>query len=228
MQKEKSMSEDENDNVEAVVEPSETETTQEDSVQQKEPQKGSKDYNFAEARRIMQEQNRRIAELEERARYYQQPVAEQKDELEGLGQDEVLTRRQAEAIALRKAQEMLAERDHATAEDRARLKFRDYDDVVTDQNVRELIEDDPDLADAIRNATNPHMTAYKLIKKTKPAEKMVKKSMEAEKIIKNAQKPVSSNAVQTRPLASANSYAALGAEERQALYREMMESSSRR
>jgi hypothetical protein len=52
--------------------------------------------------------------------------------------------------------------------------------------------------------------------------------MEAEKIIKNAQKPVSSNAVQTRPLASANSYAALGAEERKSLYEEMMNSASRR
>ena len=191
------MSEDENMNVEEVVQPLEAETTQEDSYEQKEPQKGSKDYNFAEARRIMQEQNRRIAELEERARYqHREPVAEPKDELEGLGPDEILTRRQAEAIALRKAQEMMAERDLATAEDRARLKFRDYDDVVTDQNVKDLIEDDPDLADAIRNSSNPHATAYKLIKKTKPQMKEVKKSMEAEKILSNAKKPVSSNAIQ--------------------------------
>ncbi len=37
-------------------------------VEQKEPQKGSAEYNFREARRIMQEQNRRIQELEERER----------------------------------------------------------------------------------------------------------------------------------------------------------------
>jgi hypothetical protein len=224
------MSEVENNNVEVVVEPSESETAQSDSSQQKEPQKGSAEYNFREARKIMQEQNRRIQELEERARYqHQAPVAEPPDELEGLGQDEVLTRRQAEAIALRKTQEILAEREYATAEDRARLKFRDYDDVVTEENVKELIEDDPDVAEAIRNSPNPHVTAYKLIRKTNAGlEKVKKKSVEAEKVVKNAQKPVSSNAVQARPLANANSYAFSGEDERQAMYREMMDAARRR
>ena len=123
----------------------------------------------------------------------------------------------------------MAEREYATAEDRARLKYRDYDDVVTEDNVRELIEDDPDVADAIRNAANPHITAYKLIRKTTAGrEKPPKKSMDAEKIVKNAQKPISSNAVQTRPLASANSYAFSGEDERKALYNEMMQAARRR
>jgi len=214
-----------------VVQPQETETVQEEA-QQKEPQKGSKDYNFAEARRIMQEQNRRIQELEQRE-YQRNQVqqAEPVDELAGLGQEDYLTRKQAEALAMRKAQELLAQQEYATAEDRARLKFRDYDDVVTDDNIDELIKDDPEVADLIRSSQHPHVTAYKLIKKTASFQEKSKKrpvSHDVEKIAKNTQKPVSSNAVQARPLANANSYAFSSEEEKRALYNEMMGYANRR
>ncbi len=223
------MTEEVNQNVEEVVQPSETETVPE--VQSKEPVKGSAEYNFREARKLMQEQSRRIQELEQRE-YQRSQVnqVEPVDELEGLGQEDYLTRKQAEALATRKAHELMAQQEQATAEDRARLKFRDYDDVVTDDNIDELIKDDPEVADLIRSSQHPHVTAYKLIKKTASFQQKSNKrtNPDVEKVAKNTQKPVSSNAVQARPLAQANNYSFSSAEEKQQLYNEMMGYANRR
>ncbi len=223
------MTEEENPSVEAVAEPSTTEMEPESRTQ--EPVKGSKDYNFAEARRLMQEQSRRIQELE--AREYQRSQATQAepvDELAGLGQEDYLTRKQAEALAIRKAQELMAQQEYATAEDRARLKFKDYDEVVTDENIEDLIKDDHEVAELIKSSQSPYATAYKLIKKSAFFNEKSKKRPNdaADKVAKNTQKPVSSNAVQARPLAQANSYAFSSAEEKQQLYNEMMGYANRR
>ena len=45
-----------------------------------------------------------------------------------------------------------------------RLKFKDYDEVVTEDNVKRLIEDDADLADSIRRSSNPYANTYRSIK----------------------------------------------------------------
>ena len=223
------MSEEVKPDVEEVVQPTETEASHKESEKPKEPEKGSAEYNFREARKIMSEQNRRIQELEEHLRSKDVVSAPQKDELEGVSDDEFLTRKQAEAIALRKAQELLQEQEYSTLEDRTRLKFKDYDDIVTEDNVKQLIEDDRDLADSIKASPNPYVTAYKLIKKSAfYHEKGKKPSRDEEKLVKNAQKPVSSNAVQTRPLQNANSFAFSSKEEKDALYKEMMQYASRR
>jgi len=178
----------------------------------------------------MQEQNRRIQELEQREYQRSQPQAEQVDELEGLGQEDYLTRKQAEALALRKAQELLAQQEYATAEDRVRLKHKDYDDVVSEDNVNELIKDDPEVADLIKSSQNPYAAAYKLIKKSAFYNEKSKKrpSADMEKVAKNTQKPVSSNAVQARPLAHANNFSFSSQEEKRQLYEEMMGYANRR
>jgi hypothetical protein len=221
------VSEEENMNVEEVVQPQETVSVEAASTS-KEPEKGSQEYNWKEARREMSEAQRRIQELEAALRnQVAQPV--NKDELDGVGDDDFLTRKQAEALAIRKAQEMMQEQEIASQEDRMRLKFKDYDDVVTEENVKDLIEDDHDLQETIKSSPNPYATAYKLIKKAAfYQQKGMKRNPDAEKIVKNAQKPISSNAVQNRPLGAANSFAFSSQEEREALYKEMMGYASRR
>ncbi len=219
------MSEEENSNVEEVVQPSETEAVQEVSAKQPE---NSQEYNWKAARRELSEAQRQIQELQQQLYSKQVPAAEQRDELEGVSKDDYLTRGQAEALAQRKAQELFEQQQQATAEDRVRLKFKDYDDVVNDDNLKELIENDEDVWHSLKNSPNPYASAYKLIKKSAfYSEKGKKRSQDAEKLVKNAQKPVSSNAVQARPLASANTYANGSDEERKALYKEMMEAARR-
>jgi hypothetical protein len=214
----------EDKNVEVVVQPSASEETVKPDSTPKEPQKGTAEYNFREARRIMEEQQRKIQELENAVRSVQQPEPKTKDELENVASDDYLTRKQAEVLALRQVQEALLQQEKNQQEDRTRLKFKDYDDVVTEENVKTLTNDDPDLTQTILSSPNPFAAAYKLIKQTAFYEqKSRKRPEEAEKLVKNASKPVSANAVQARPLASANAFASTSKEEQQALYKEMME-----
>lgn len=221
------LSEDVNTDVQEVVQPSEPETVQDNSVSQ-EPQKGSSEYNFRETRKIIEQQSREINEL----RYHlgamqQKPAPVEEDPSDS----DYLTKKQWRELEEQREAQRRAQLEYDAAEDRMRLKNRDYDEVVTEQNIKELIEDDSDLSETLRNAPNPYATAYKLIKKSSfYQQKQVKpkKNMEAEKIVQNVSKPVSSNAVQARPLATANEFASSSSEERQALYREMMSYASRR
>jgi len=208
-------------------------TAQEKEVATKEPSRGSPEYNFREMRRLLEEQQRKIRELEE-VRYQQPPPQhhEEVDELAGLRRDDFLTVAQAEKLALKKAEELLYQREIATQEDQTRLKHRDYDSVVNEENIKQLIEDDRDLAESLRAAPNPYATAYKLIKKSSfyaQKEQMNKKrSVEVENLEKNATKPASSNAVQSRPIAEANSFGVMTKAQREELAREMYMSAKRR
>ncbi len=219
------MSEDVNMDVSEVVQPTEAETVQ-DSPQSQEPQKGSQEYNFREARRIMDQQSREINELKYHLQSMQKPVPVEEDPTDG----DYLTKKQWRELEEQREAERRAQHEYATAEDRVRLKHRDYDEVVNQKNIDELIEDDSDLAETLRSSPNPYAAAYKLIKKASfyQEKQKPKKNQEAEKIVKNVSKPVSSNAVPTRPLATANEFASSSHDERQALYREMMGYASRR
>lgn len=224
------MSEDQtHDVVEEVVAPESQETGQKQEVSQ-EPQKGSPEYNFREMRRALEEQQRRIRELE--GALTQSTAKSQQDEDEHLNADDFLTVKQAEKLALRKAQELIQQREVDILEDRMRMKFKDYDDVVSEENVKQLIEDDHDLAVTLQNSPNPYAAAYKMIKKSafyKGAEEMSqKRAKEAERITKNTQKPASVNAIPSKPLAEASKFAQFNEQEMKALYKEMMESASRR
>ena len=223
------MSEEENSNVTDLVQPSETETSQTPaSKPSTESSTSSADHNWKEARRTMEEQNRRIRELETQLYQPRAPETPDRDELEDLGQNDYLTRKQAEALAVRKAQELMEQQQYVQAEDRARIKYRDYDDVVTEDNVKELTQDE-DVLRTLKSSPDPYAAAYKLIKNsTFYSDKNKKPSIESEKMAKNIQKPVSSNAVAQRPLAAANAYAFGSDAERQALWSETVQAARRR
>ena len=230
------MSDSQTQDVGDLVNPVETETTQpiaqSNEEVSKEPSRGSADYNFREMRKLIEEQSRKIRELEE-IRYRQGAPAQQEDadDLATLRKDDFLTVAQAEKLALRKAEELLHQREIASQEDHSRLKHPDYDQIVNEDNIKQLIEDDRDLAETLRNSPNPYEAAYKLIKKssfyTSREEMNKKKSMEAEKLLKNANKPLSSNAVQSKPLSEANAFV-MNKALRDELAKEMYESAKRR
>jgi len=209
----------ENEDVEVVVEPSEPEITSEQPEQEDVPQEpayGSPEYNFRELRKVAEEQQRELRELRAQV---QRPVQQEEPEDD---EDDFLTKKQVKAL--------LQQQEQASLEDKMRIRHRDYDDVVTDENIKRLIENDDDLADSIRRASNPYAVAYKFIKKSafySDGQKLnSKKQSDVEKIQKNSQKPASANAA-TKPLQSANSYASMSQGEMDALYKEMMECASR-
>jgi len=227
------VSEETNPDVQELVQPVETEAVQETETQEShQPQKGSKEYNFRELEKSLQEERQHRIRLESYVnsiqQQMQQPHQEEPEE-DDSSADEYISRKQAEAIASRKAKELLQQQEVASLEDRTRLKYRDYDDVVTDNNIKELIEDDRELVEFLKSSPNPYATAYKLIKKSAFYQgKGIKNNREVEKMIKNQQKPVSSNTVATRPLAGASNFASMSQADRNDLYQEMMEAARRR
>ena len=230
------MSEIENTDVDQeVVSPADEEVVV-DVDESEEPKKGSSEYNFRELRsqlesqkRVVDEQQHRIRELEYGSAKPESPTDD--IDLDKLDGDDFLTVKQAKQMALRQAEELLKKRDFDQLEDRVRMKFKDYDDVVSEENVKKLVEDDNDLADTLRNSPNPYTVAYKLIKKShffKESEDGKKYKDETNSLKKNAQKPGSSNSVSAKPLAQASAYANRGAQDMNELYREMTEYASRR
>ena len=230
------MSESQTHDVEkAVVEPAEQEQTQSEAqIKEVAPESrpGSQEYNFREMRRLIEEQQKQIRELSESRSQREAPQEEDVDELAGLSKTDFLTVAQAEKLALKKAQELLAEREVTYQEDRMRMRNPDYDAVVTEENIQKLKQEDPELFEAARRSNNPAATAYKLIKKSsfylekEPPKKQ--RSQDAEKLEKNASKPMSSNVVSSRPLAEVNDFISSEQKDRDAALREMEYWSKRR
>jgi hypothetical protein len=227
------MSEVENSNVvEEVVQPSNEEQVQQQA--QSEPEEGSKEYNFREMRRAMQEQQRELYELRNYVAYQSQAPQQKQEEDVRFDKDDIPTWGQLEKVidkkAEAKARELMQQQQADELEDRVRVRIKDYDDVVTEENVKTLFED-PILTEAIKHAPDPYSAAYKMIKGSHFYNQKIvppKKNLDAEKIVKNAQKPMSSNAVRSEAIQNATSYASYSEDEKQSAWRRMNEASKRR
>lgn len=196
-----------------------------------EPRPGSQEYNFREMRRLLEEQQRELRYLrEQQASSAPQQNDSVDEELSSLGKNDYLTVAQAEKLALRKAEELLMQREIATQEERARLRYNDYDSVVSEENVQELIKD-RDVADTLRNSPDPHAAAYKMIKNSafyhNKQQVAQKRAVEGERIAKNASKPVPVASVQSKPLAEANGWQ-MNEAMRQELAKEMYDCAKRK
>lgn len=204
--------------------------TQEAEVSQ-EPARGSQEYNFREMRRLLEEQQREIRQLREEQYSRVQPQQEpEEDEYATMRKSDYLTVGQAEKLALRKAEELLQQREIATQEERAKLKYQDYDSVVSDENVQELLKD-RDVAETLRNSPDPYAAAYKMIKNSasyyNKQQLAQKRAFDGDRIAKNAAKPVPVAAVQSKPIAEANGWA-MNEAMRQELAKEMYECAKRK
>lgn len=164
------------------------------------------DRNWKEARRKMQELEKRSSEQEEIIRRLSQPAqAKEDDELEKLGRDDIITYGQVEKLIEKKAerfaQKAIQQHAASTVEERIQLKYPDFNQVVTDENIRYLNENEPELAESLKYSPDPFKQAvavYKLLKRSGLTEGDVvgnSAPKEKEKALKNSQKPVSVNAV---------------------------------
>lgn len=192
----------EEENPQAVAEATETEVQQEapESAQEKK-RRNDAEYNWAEARRKMQELEKQNRELQEQFQKQNQPKpAKEEDELDKLGDDDIVTKAQAKKMAAKMAREIanevIKQREVATVDERLQMKFPDFGEVVSRENIELLKQTEPELAMSLMHNPDPFAqgaAAYKLIKKLGIGGSMP--NPEKEKAIKNAQKPVSVNAV---------------------------------
>jgi hypothetical protein len=163
------------------------------------------DRNWKETRRKMQELERKAKEQEELiAQLKSPPKAAQEDELDKLGDEDIVTKGQARKLAAKMAEEIasrvIKERENATVEDRLSSKFNDFNQVVTRENIELLKETEPELAMSLAQNTDQYsqgVAAYKLLKRLGIGVEEVAKEpvKEKQKALANSQKPLSVNAV---------------------------------
>lgn len=164
------------------------------------------EYNWAEANRLIREQQRQIKEREEELAKLKQREAIPQEEEVNLNDDDIPTyahvkktwSKREKNLEEKIRKEVKAELAQATL----KLQYPDYDDVVTQEKIEELKTRNPELALSLSHNPDPYaqaIAAYKLIKMIE-ANETPKSSVEKEKALKNSQKPLSVNAV---PKASA-------------------------
>ena len=152
--------------------PSPQENLSEEQSQQN-VQQSNEARNWAETRKIIEEQKRQIHLAQERERLYQAELAkaktnvEEADETEHLNKNDILTVEQAEKIAEKKFKKLLKQAEDSKGEERMRAKYADYDSVVTPQNLERLKNEDPEEFEAIAEQAKLYgkaSMAYKTLK----------------------------------------------------------------
>jgi len=203
------MPEEEKESVEAEASaaPLATETEAVQDERPKEDQEAERrkrndaEYNWAEARRQMRDKDQQIDELRKQLSHNQPKAAPEEDELGKLAEDDIITVSQARKLAAKMAkqtaEEVLRQREAATIEDRLKLHYPDYAEVLSNENIELLKQTEPELAMSISHIPDPYnqaVAAYKLLKKVNP-KKVDSNALEKKKAMENSQKPVSVQAV---------------------------------
>lgn len=157
------------------------------------------EYNWAEARKKMQELEKQNLEMREHLSRISQPkAAPEEDELSKLAEDDILTVAQARKLATKMArsvaEDVVKQREAATVEERLQLKYPDYAETVTKENIELLKQTEPELAMSLYSMSHdPHaqaVAAYKLLKKV-AVKQDAPNSLEKKRAAENSQKPVS-------------------------------------
>lgn len=238
------MSDDENVNVAEqlanteVVQPSESENTaperDDNASNNSESKRNDQEYNWKQASRKLRDLEKQNEELAKALNRIQKPEAED-DELDKMGDDDIMTKAQAKKMAERMARQVservIKEREAMTAEDRVKAKFPDFDSVVTRENIELLKQSEPEVAQSLAMNPDPYAQAvavYRTLKTSGLGRSDL--ANEKQKAISNSKKPVSVNAVSKGASAIANAHifeSGLTPELKASLYKEMQECARR-
>lgn len=188
----------ENQAVTAPIEPSENNQST-DRQDQQQQMRNDQAYNWGEARRKMQELERKAQEQDELIRRLQAQTPQEKDDLESLTDDDIVTVSQAKKLAVKMAQQVaenvVKQKDLSTLEDRINVKYPDFQDVVSRDAIEKLKADEPELALSLATMQDPYqqaVAAYKLLKKIGGKDAL---TQEQKKAIENRSKPQSSSTI---------------------------------
>jgi hypothetical protein len=212
-----------------------------------EPQVGSKEYNFRKLEEQKKETERRLQEQERLNRELVgalqglKPPPPKEEELPQLSPDDIpewsvvqkhleKVAKSVDQVAEKKIKEYIEKKEKEELPQRAKQRFSDYSEVVSEENVKFLEQNNPELAAAITKADDPWSATYSAIKNSwfynqKKSGNTNKASEEIEKIEENANKPMSSNAIgKSSALGNAHAFAKKSKEQ---LHKEMMQAASR-
>lgn len=211
-----------------------TDTEQVQQTPQESPQEKKRrndaEYNWAEMRKKQQELERQNQELRSYVEKSTKPPQVEEDPLDKLSDDDIVTKAQAKKLAEKMAKqianEVIKQREAATVDERLQLKYTDFNQIVTAENIEYLKQTEPELAESLRYHPDPYaqgIAAYKMLKRI-AGSREPQEPMEKKKAIENSQKPVSSQAIaKTSSLADVNQFAELDAKGRKEFLRSKYE-----
>jgi hypothetical protein len=215
---------------EKVDEPQEPQEEAPNEISQ-EPEYGSRDYNMREMRGIIEQQRRELDEI--RASMVEKEVPEPEED---FSDDEIPNVRQVRKLigreAQTKAEEIIRKKELQDYETKLRSRYKDFDSVVTKENVVELIKGNARLHDRLikmskEDPAEANEMVYGLIKQSAFFVDRQRKTSQNETIKKtakkNTSKPGAGQSVGTGPTPAqqASSFSSLSQEERYKIFQEM-------
>ena len=226
----------------------ETQEQATESVATSEPPKNSKEDNLRQQGRVIEDQKRRIAELESafvRLAPPKKEVVPEPDEMAGLDDDDFISVGQVKKIAQKIAKDTYRATMNEGRVERLEETFKgrhsDYELVVNQDNFEKLFKDMPELKPVLANAyaaavrgedIDPVALSYKLLKPYIGDSDVVnsKKSGD-EKLVRNQNRPISANAIKSSALTEAHKYMGSNApskEDKARIYKETVEAAKAR
>ncbi len=207
----------------------------------KEPQPGSKEYNFRQLERERDEYKRKALEQEQYNREVLtllkgnlQPQAQppQEESLPDLAPDDIPEWKHVQKTFSSLKNEIKQLKDELVQKEKAELpkivkaKYPDFDSVVTSDRIKQLEQENPALAQAFTLSSDPYTATYSYLKALYQERKPDPVALEeAEKILENSKKPVSTNALgASGALKNARAFQKKSKDQ---LYQEMMECARR-
>ena len=181
----------------------------------------SQDKNWRQMREQMEELKRNNQRMDAELQRSRQPISQPEEEL-SVADDDLstvgITKKLIQKEAKKIASEMIQKKDMDDAEKWARVKYSDYDSVVTNDNLQRLVQTSPELARMLMANPDP-VGAYKLLKSLNID------ASESAQLKENQQKPRTVGSVgQASALSQANAFAkGLTPELKSQLWKEMQD-----
>lgn len=219
-------------NLEASHQPQDAvqnETHEETPVQQESKQ----DRNWKEVRRKLEYYEQKIAELESKNSPIQADPVQEEEDVQ-VADDDYVTAKDVKKLAKKMAREMVMQEkqklEAETAEERLRSKFADFEDIVSEENVKKLIKQEPELAKVLRATADPYakgVAAYRyiqLMERANPA------AVDKQVVRQNLSKPKSTSSIRDSGLDFADEFGSgrLSEEMKRKLAEEMRDAARRR
>lgn len=183
---------------EASAQATESNDAQQSQATAEKKQRDDQAYNWAEARRKMQELEKQNRELAEQVQKINKGPSPEEDY--GIADDALAEGRHLKELRkeLSELKSVLKQKEISSIDDRLAMKFSDFKEIVNEDNLKTLIQTEPELAESVLTLKDdPYkqgIAAYKLMKRVGIGSQD-KADPERERALKNSQKPVSVNAV---------------------------------
>jgi hypothetical protein len=217
----------------AVVEP-EAEANVQEQAKEESPKADPQKANWEETRAVLKEMQRTNRELKEQLAKQQAPKPSPEPDVYselGISKDDLSTGEHVGKIykEIKELKKALQQQKSEETEERLRLKYPDFDAVLSTENVEYLLKNEPTLVKSIQNNPDPYVqaeAAYRLAKKFCPGEDVEAKE-NARKIEENQKKPMAASSVKkSGALDQAHMYTndrVLSKEGREFYYKQMQE-----